>query len=548
MRHLSLILAALLVCASGCSEDETGIVLTVRVAPEIEVHQVLVNARTDGGARMLFTRLSPEQPDGPVDQQVFAIADDGDLNGTPVDFEVLGMQDDGAHIATAFAAASFARGRVVRISVTLGAGDDRCGDRSCDGEDCSSCPEDCGPCSDTCGNGECEPQLNECMECAADCQGDTNCGSCGDGTCRPELGECTDCPGDCAGEPACQECGNGTCETEAGECDSCPQDCDQEPECPCAHDVCETGGPLTRFCEGNVCVRSVCTMFPPCCEDEWSDACRIAAAMLCDISNCACGDGTCSPVAGESCETCDEDCGLCGEVDAGASILVDASLENCGDGTCQLADGEDCVNCPGDCTQPCPPEMGLCSFCPGPGEMAFCQTCGAACGDGSCNFAAGESCESCPADCGPCPPGCGNGVCDLEETCATCNVDCSPCGDCGDGTCSVGETCWVCPEDCSAVCAGGTCSNCPSPVAAPVCDTCTTCGDGTCVASAGETCGTCPADCGGCSCGDVCSVGGPSAPGCGACEAAVCALDASCCLFSWDTRCVTIATALCGGC
>lgn len=70
----------------------------------------------------------------------------------------------------------------------------------------------------------------------------------------------------------------------------------------------------------------------------------------------SCGDGACN--GGETCQTCEADCGAC-----------------CGNGTCD--GGEMCDTCPADC--------GMC---------------GPMCGDGACNGA--ETCETCASDCGAC--------------------------------------------------------------------------------------------------------------------------------------------------
>jgi len=69
-----------------------------------------------------------------------------------------------------------------------------------------------------------------------------------------------------------------------------------------------------------------------------------------------CGDRTCDGASGETCASCEADCGRC---------------TACGDGMC--ADGETCASCATDC--------GICDSC----------------GDGACN--SGESCGSCPRRC-----------------------------------------------------------------------------------------------------------------------------------------------------
>lgn len=138
-----------------------------------------------------------------------------------------------------------------------------CGDGVCGADESpSTCPEDCGPPSPACGDGVCEAG----ERCASDCAstrpprcGDVGCTSCaecdlccdvgcGDGTCA--AGENVDCacPADCG---ACSTCGDGRCDR--GE--YCPGDCT---------------GPVV------------------------------------------CNDGTCMDGMGESCGTCQADCGWCG--------------------------------------------------------------------------------------------------------------------------------------------------------------------------------------------------------------------------------------------
>ena len=168
-----------------------------------------------------------------------------------------------------------------------------------------------------------------------------------------------------------------------------------------------------------------------------------------------CGNGACD--GGESCGSCEADCGTC---------------PVCGDGQCN---GDDtCVNCPGDCGA-CPPECGdgacngaeSCGDCP-----SDCGECPAACGDGACNGT--ESCSVCPGDCGGCPPACGDGTCDTDGGCVACPDDCGVCSDpCGDGVCAAEESCLLCAVDC------GECA--------------VKCGDGLCLA--GEDCDNCPEDC-----------------------------------------------------
>lgn len=97
-----------------------------------------------------------------------------------------------------------------------------------------------------------------------------------------------------------------------------------------------------------------------------------------------CGDMTCD--RGETCSSCEADCGAC--------------APGCGDGMCN--GDEDCGSCPDDC-----------------------GTCPAVCGDMTCDL--DEDCMSCEADCGVCPAVCGDGMCDAMETCDSCEADCGVC-------------------------------------------------------------------------------------------------------------------------
>ncbi len=143
----------------------------------------------------------------------------------------------------------------------------------------------------------------------------------------------------------------------------------------------------------------------------------------------------------------------------------------CGNGEC--ISPETCNTCPDDC--------GVC----GGGDNGG----GAICGDESCN--GDEICgddnvaPACYADCGPCPGGdeedCGNGYCDAGETYETCPDDCPVLSSC-DGI-------WNPPEDVGIECDGGVgCTDCicdagyvPADPLGPDCevDLLTDCGDGT---------------------------------------------------------------------
>ncbi len=104
-----------------------------------------------------------------------------------------------------------------------------------------------------------------------------------------------------------------------------------------------------------------------------------------------CGDSTCSPEIGETCATCEGDCGPC-----------------CGNGTCEAGYNENCATCAADC--------------------------GSCCGNGNCEGDLGENPNTCPADCHiiimtldpACINSCGNFNCQFEcgENYLNCPIDC----------------------------------------------------------------------------------------------------------------------------
>jgi uncharacterized repeat protein (TIGR01451 family) len=162
-----------------------------------------------------------------------------------------------------------------------------------------------------------------------------------------------------------------------------------------------------------------------------------------------CGNDFCG--AGETCGTCEVDCGVC------------PVLPVCGDNSCNGA--ETCLTCEADC-----------GVCPPP----------PICGDNVCSGI--ENCSTCVGDCGACPPPpiCGDNACNGDETCDSCELDCGIClvvPVCGDNECNGDETCDSCSDDCG-VCAVGA-----------------SCGDNSC--DENESCETCESDCGECEVIDI---------------------------------------------
>jgi hypothetical protein len=209
-----------------------------------------------------------------------------------------------------------------------------------------------------------------------------------------------------------------------------------------------------------------------------------------DAAGPVCGDEFCQ--AGETCETCEDDCGAC--------------PVTCGDDVCEEPI-EDCDSCPDDC------ECGPCND--------ICEP-----------F---SDCDFCPTDCDPDVCGisfCGDGFCDIDfGECDFCPEDCEGvCGSCGDGTCTFDEDCSSCPDDCTDGCV---------------------CGDDVCDPGECSDLGSCPGDCpDGCLCDhDICLDGPPLDESCDPCVATICATFSWCCdevWGWWDTTCIIAVGDMCG--
>jgi hypothetical protein len=299
--------------------------------------------------------------------------------------------------------------------------------------------------------------------CGADCPS-----TCGNGACGAAE-SCVSCPDDCGLCPA--KCGDGSCNPSGGEsCAKCPEDCGA-----CSGDCCAST--LTPWCGSGEVLGCVCALDPACCVLAWDSLCVAVAEAACGL-DCPpkCGDGVCD--AGETCESCPSDCGICG----------------CGDGYCKVELGEWCWTCPNDCGK-CLTDC--CAASPEPGcQDPTVQDCVCAQEPACCSAGWGAQCATLAAgSCGyACDSVCGDGVCKEGESCTSCPVDCGACGGrCGDGACKLGESCDTCPLDCGA-CTGSCCEARPEP---------------------------------GCEDSGV--------------RACVCASDPACCLAGWDAQCVQIA-------
>ncbi len=206
-----------------------------------------------------------------------------------------------------------------------------CGDGKCYvDETCEGCPADCGECEPECGDGICSGD-ETCESCEVDC----NCEAvCGDTICNGDE-TCGSCPGDCGEcEP---ECGDNLCNGDE-DCTSCPADCPKCPPSVCGDNNCDPGETCAT-CEDD------CGECEPECGDGECNGEETCTTCKDDCGECApeCGDGVCS--ADEDCETCEEDCDC-----------------SCGDGICfedEEGNGESCLSCEKDCGK-CPPKCETC--------------------------------------------------------------------------------------------------------------------------------------------------------------------------------------------
>ncbi len=244
----------------------------------------------------------------------------------------------------------------------------------CDGLECGSdgCGGSCGTCEKGrfCVEGECS---DTCLpDCGGRECGDDGCGgSCGN--CPAVAPICTAegmCAKDC--KPACEgkECGDDGC---GGSCGKCPAvapvcnasgECEKEcmPQCQgkvCGSDSC--GGTCGDECDsGWSCVDGQCI------EDCKPDC----VGKTCGADGCGGICGECSPgwscVFGLCTEDCVPDCGgkSCGSDGCGGScggclpplVCQGGKCVGCGDGSC--GGGETCLSCEADC--------GVCPSCPPP--------------------------------------------------------------------------------------------------------------------------------------------------------------------------------------
>ena len=236
------------------------------------------------------------------------------------------------------------------------------------------------------------------------------------------------------------ECGDGACDPEE-DCGSCPGDCGF---CAGSGGCCDPHG--STGCADLAITQCVCGVDEYCCSTAWDELCVSEAGADCG-AGCqvgpTCGDGSCD--AGEGCDDCPSDCGVCDPGDC----CTPRATPGCG------APGIETCVCEAD---PFCCETAWDSLC----VLGAKDTCGApcatpnpTCGDGVCD--ASEGCAACPADCGPC----GGGDCCAASTtpgCADPGVQACVCGK--DSFCCTSvwdDLCAGAAAGCGAVCGGGTC-------------------------------------------------------------------------------------------
>lgn len=268
-------------------------------------------------------------------------------------------------------------------------------------------------------------------------------------------------------------------------------------------------------CNDAACEAAVCAADSSCCDTAWTEACADAAFDLCPaLCPVACGDdyayGT------EACDGADlegQDCASFG-FDGGTLVCADDcsgfDSSGCIDYDCCFANGGTGCN-----VDAC--EATVCAI------DSFC------CDTNWDNICVGEAFDFCPEIC---VPVCGDGTIQGLEQCDGANLDFQDCTTQGfdGGTLACDPvTCQYDLSDCAdAVCGDGV-------VDSPeVCDGANL--DGQTCASLGWS-DTPDSDC--------CEANGGLGCGNDECEAAVCAIDSTCCDTAWDDSCATTAATEC---
>lgn len=365
-----------------------------------------------------------------------------------------------------------------------------CGSNGCEydkGEDYTVCAQDCcksdgtacaaagdytsctsdNTCHQSCHNINGATVSSECYN--QDTSGGNQCVSLNEGFCDTSCSYnacpgCSDCTGGSCTVNDHTECSGITssCSCITGSCSTCSsgQYCSSVPVCT----DCSTS------CDG-ICVSASCYGTDPDCDISGS------ATLTC------CGNSKCEGGAGETCENCIADCGVCPLY--------------CGDSSCDASKGENTCTCSQDCGSCSGDAPGTCKEYSCVGGNCTSVSKDDCCGNGVCEE--GESYSNCPNDCSSV---CGDNYCDTvagENTC-TCSLDCGTCGGDAPGTCKEygcvsGNCTSVSKENCcgNSVCEyGESYSNCQD-------DCQSVCGDAYCDAAGGENTCSCSLDCGSCS-------------------------------------------------
>lgn len=400
------------------------------------------------------------------------------------------------------------------------------GEEQCDGSDLAgadclsqglgagrlSCSEDCtyevSGCAFVCGNGivedseSCDGDELAGEDCISQgyASGTLSCAS----DCTVDTSDCSEYVGDCCVPNITPGCEDPACS--AAVCATNPFCCDQAWDslcvgialaevacqsvggsCPELGDCCvEHGSP---GCEDPGCTAAICDLRPSCCSEPWSAVCAGAASNLaaCQGVGGSCPVSVCGDEFADATEVCDgvdlvgEDCTTQADFQGGALACLD---------DCSGFDTSACADYAGEC---CTPHVG--PGCDDPKCTAAVCALNPFCCDVIWDNLCAEAAAMELACFGTvtCPPDdeCGDGVAQTGEVCDSADLNLQNCATQGyEG----GEL--ACSDDCSAF------------------DT--------------DGCGNFEGDC--------CEA--HAAPGCddSACTAAICAIDAACCV-EWSDSC-----------
>ena len=320
--------------------------------------------------------------------------------------------------------------------------------------------------------GPCQAAYAKCQDCSPDCTAK----ECGPNGCGGSCGICSagyycdnyKCKPDCTGSCVGKECGDNGCGGSCGQCGA-----DEECQAGVCIPVCIPNC-VGKQCGSNGC-GGLCGVCPPS---------FICQNFMCLPVGPICGDAECDFWDGETCQSCPEDCGPCGD---GCSPTDYPGCGGCKCEECVCAMDSYCCDtawdgiCVSECQEcggcGCQPQCdnkecgtdgcgGDCGFC---GKYEQCQSgvcvpvcvpncLGKQCGSNGCNGSCGQCPQGfkCDADstCVPvCVPDCAGKKCGPDG----CNGQCGLCGPdevCQTGNCKTAWDCelllncgWDCPED-----------------------------------------------------------------------------------------------------